>query len=65
MEQHDNTLLLSGCVSRFYYKQLAQEVVRSVSADITVISSIRVDPEEDLRWREGLRFSPALRRQSG
>jgi hypothetical protein len=49
VEQHDDTLLPSGCVSRFYYKQLAQEVVRSVSADITVISSIRVDPEEDLR----------------
>ncbi len=49
VEQRDDALLISGCVSRFYHKQLAQEVVRSVCADIRVINSIRVEPEEDLR----------------
>jgi hypothetical protein len=49
VEQRDDALLISGCVSRFYHKQLAQEVVRSVCADMRVISSIRVEPEEELR----------------
>ncbi len=49
VEQRDNGLLISGCVSRFYHKQLAQEAVRSVCADVTVINSIRVESEEDLR----------------
>ena len=30
VEQRDDALLISGCVSSFYHKQLAQEVVRSV-----------------------------------
>ncbi len=37
-----DSLLISGCVSSFYYKQLAQEVVRSVCQEIDVINSIRV-----------------------
>ncbi len=49
VEQRDDALWISGCVSRFYHKQLAQEAVRSVCADMRVINSIRVEPEEDLR----------------
>jgi len=32
----------AGSVSSFYYKQLAQEVVRSVCTEIDVVNSIRV-----------------------
>jgi len=49
VEQRDDALLISGSVSSFYHKQLAQEVVRSVCAGIKVINSIRVASEEDLR----------------
>jgi osmotically-inducible protein OsmY len=49
VEQRDNSLWISGGVSRFYYKQLAQEVVRSVDAEITVVNSVRVEPEEEPR----------------
>lgn len=42
VEQHDGALLLSGLVSSFYHKQLAQEVVRSVCREIELINSVRV-----------------------
>jgi len=42
VEQRDQMLLLSGAVSTFYHKQLAQEVVRSVCQGVEVINSIRV-----------------------
>ena len=35
-------LVISGTVSSFYHKQLAQEVVRSVCGDASVVNSIRV-----------------------
>ncbi len=35
-------LLISGAVSSYYHKQLAQEVVRSVCAGVEVRNSIRV-----------------------
>ena len=47
VEQCRGELLISGCVSSYYHKQLAQEVVRSVSTDIKVINSIRVISEEN------------------
>ncbi len=47
VEQRDDALLISGCVSSFYHKQLAQEVVRSVCTDIKVVNSIRVEFEEE------------------
>ena len=47
VERRRDGLLISGCVSSFYHKQLAQEVVRSVSADAKVINSIHVKPEEN------------------
>ncbi len=42
-----DALLISGRVSSFYYKQLAQEVVRSVCSGIPLINSTEVRPEED------------------
>jgi osmotically-inducible protein OsmY len=45
VEQRGGTILLSGNVSSFYHKQLAQEVVRSVCKGIEVINSIQVAME--------------------
>ena len=42
VEQDGETLLISGLVSSFYHKQLAQEVVRQVAAGVEVVNSIRV-----------------------
>lgn len=44
VQRHGDGLLLSGTVSSFYHKQLAQEVVRTVcdNIDIDVVNSIRV-----------------------
>jgi hypothetical protein len=38
-----NRLLLSGRVSTFYHKQLAQEVVRAVADGVQLINTITVD----------------------
>ena len=43
VEHHEGALVISGAVSSFYHKQLAQEVVRSVCGSIEVINSIHVD----------------------
>jgi len=48
VEHRDGALLISGCVSSFYHKQLAQEVVRSVCSGIEVINSIRVELDEKI-----------------
>jgi hypothetical protein len=48
VERNDDGLALSGCVSSFYHKQLAQEAVRSVSTGVKVVNSIRVKFEEDV-----------------
>ncbi len=45
--QQNGALLISGSVSSFYHKQLAQEVVRSVCEGIEVVNSIRVELEEE------------------
>jgi osmotically-inducible protein OsmY len=42
VEQRDGMLVISGAVSSFYHKQLAQEVVRSVCGSIKVTNSVRV-----------------------
>lgn len=52
VEQCDGALRLSGCVSSFYHKQLAQEVIRSVSTDMKVINTIRVASDEDRKQRD-------------
>jgi hypothetical protein len=47
VEWRDDALLLSGRVSSFYHKQLAQEVVRSVCRDTDVINSVHVEHQEE------------------
>jgi hypothetical protein len=49
VEQEKSSLLISGSVSSFYHKQLAQEVVRAIckeckESEVEVINSIRVQP---------------------
>ena len=43
VEHSNRALLISGAVSSFYHKQLAQEVVRSVCEGIEVHNTIRVE----------------------
>ena len=38
----EDALLIVGRVSSYYHKQLAQEVVRSVADDVTLVNSIEV-----------------------
>jgi hypothetical protein len=47
VELRENTLQISGSVSSFYHKQLAQEVVRSVCTDVAIVNSISVEFESD------------------
>lgn len=42
VERQNETLLISGRVSTFYHKQLAQEVVRAVSGRTRVVNSVEV-----------------------
>jgi hypothetical protein len=44
VEQRDGALLISGVVSSFYHKQLAQEAVRAVcrGLEIELVNSIKV-----------------------
>ncbi len=42
VERVDDSLMLSGRVDSYYHKQLAQEVVRAVSAGMRVVNSIDV-----------------------
>jgi hypothetical protein len=50
VEQVGNNLILSGTVSTFYYKQLAQEVIRSAANGLGVINGVDVS-ESSLRRR--------------
>ncbi len=43
VEEIDEALTISGRVSSFYYKQLAQELVRSVAMDTQVVNRLSVD----------------------
>lgn len=43
VEQAGNTLYLHGCVESFYYKQLAQEVVRTVCRGVQVSNELDVE----------------------
>lgn len=42
VEQTGNTLLLSGRVSSFYHKQLAQELVLALAEGVEVVNTIDV-----------------------
>lgn len=46
--EQEGKLLLSGAVSSFYHKQLAQEVVRSVCQEIEIINCICVQDEAEV-----------------
>jgi hypothetical protein len=48
VDYRDGVLMISGCVSSYYHKQLAQEVVRSVCTDARVVNSIHVESEDYL-----------------
>ena len=43
VESREDVLVLSGSVSSFFHKQLAQEVVRSLCEDIELLNAIRVE----------------------
>ena len=43
VEQAGDTLYLHGCVESFYYKQLAQEVVRTVCRGVQVSNDLDVE----------------------
>lgn len=42
VDQLQDALRITGCVSSYYHKQLAQEVVRSVCSEVELLNSIRV-----------------------
>jgi hypothetical protein len=46
VEDREGVLMISGAVTSFYHKQLAQEVVRSVCKEIEVVNSINVISED-------------------
>ncbi len=46
VEQAGESLLISGRVTSFYHKQLAQEIVRTVVGSVQVVNSIHVDKED-------------------
>jgi hypothetical protein len=43
VKEQGTALEISGVVSSFYHKQLAQEVVRCVCRDIEIVNAIRVE----------------------
>lgn len=45
VECRDDAILISGRVTSFYHKQLAQEVVRCVCAEIEVVNAIHVESD--------------------
>ena len=42
VEVVDESLIISGSVSSYYHKQLAQEAVRAVAVEMAVVNSIHV-----------------------
>jgi osmotically-inducible protein OsmY len=62
---HDgHAVHLRGSVESFYYKQLAQEVVRTICNGVEIVNEIAVD-EFDLTGSNFLPMRPAPPRQSG
>ncbi len=49
VDQREGALSISGTVSSFYHKQLAQEVVRNVCPDSAVVNAIEVQVDADDR----------------
>jgi hypothetical protein len=42
VDRHDTGLTISGVVSSFYHKQLAQETIRVIAKEIEVVNSVQV-----------------------
>ena len=42
VEQHEGSLVVSGSVARFYYKQLAQDIVLGTCGKVDLINAIEV-----------------------
>jgi hypothetical protein len=49
VEPHKDGLLISGAVSSFYLKQLAQEVVLAAAGAVELVNSVRVTDGNDNR----------------
>ncbi|MEN6452298.1 MAG: BON domain-containing protein [Thermoguttaceae bacterium] len=47
VQPRGGAMCISGCVTSFYHKQLAQEVVRSICADAELVNTIEVKGEPD------------------
>jgi hypothetical protein len=47
VEPRDDAISITGCVSSFYHKQLAQEAVRSVCMGVPLVNAIHVKFDED------------------
>ncbi len=43
VDQQGESLLISGSVSSFYFKQLAQEAVRTVDRTVDIVNAVCVD----------------------
>ena len=43
VERHGRTLTLSGRVTSFYLKQLAQEAILEIAGELQVVNSVDVD----------------------
>jgi hypothetical protein len=50
VQPHNDGLLISGAVSSFYLKQLAQEVVRAVAGSVELVNSVRVSDDYEDRF---------------
>lgn len=47
VDRYDLGLVISGTVKTFYQKQLAQEAVRSVAKEVTLINAVKVHGARD------------------
>ncbi|HVX60293.1 MAG TPA: BON domain-containing protein [Pirellulales bacterium] len=43
VESRDNAIFISGSVTSFYHKQLAQEAVRAVAGALNVVNAVHVE----------------------
>ena len=49
VEPHNEGLLITGAVSSFYLKQLAQEVVLAAAGAVELVNSVRVTDDKNNR----------------
>ena len=58
VEANEQSVILSGTVSTFYEKQLAQEIVRHVAGVRQVVNLVQVEPEQGNRSIQEGRRAP-------